>query len=62
MELVPGSMKVKTGVAAARGPMPAQSGVRSLADRDPAGWVRDRRDVEASVPAVTKPNLRYQRR
>lgn len=45
----------KTGAAARRGPMSARSRVRLLANRDVAGWVRDRRDVEASAPAVTKP-------
>lgn len=39
IELTPGSMKVKTGAGARRGPMSARSRVQSLANRDAAGWV-----------------------
>jgi len=39
IELTPGSIKVRTGAAARRGPMSARSRVRSLANRDTAGWV-----------------------
>lgn len=38
-DLTPGSMKVKTGAGARRGPMSARSPVQSLANRDAAGWV-----------------------
>ena len=58
IELTPGSTKVETGAAARNGPVSPGTGAGHWRTVRRQVEFRDRRDVEATVPAVTKPNLR----